>query len=84
MSKENNFLKNENGGWSSGRLISITSLLLLIIIIFTSLFSAEISNKEIIIEAIMWLSAIIIICNVKGASEKIVSLIQRKIEEKLK
>ena len=84
MIKENNFLKNENGGWSSGRLISIISLLLLILIIFAALFSAEITNKEIIIEVIKWLSAIIIICNVKGASEKIVSLIQKKIEDKLK
>tara|TARA_R100001591_G_scaffold85401_1_gene91786 strand:+ start:732 stop:983 length:252 start_codon:yes stop_codon:yes gene_type:complete len=82
--KENNFLKNESGGWSSGRLISIISLLLLIVIIFTALFSMQIPNKEIIIEAIKWLSAIIIICNVKGASEKIVSLVQKKLEEKLK
>lgn len=84
MNKEDNFLKNENGGWSSGRLISITSLLLLIIIIFTALFSAKIPNKEIIIEAIMWLSAIIIICNVKGASEKIVCLVQKKMENNFK
>lgn len=84
MTSENNFLKNENGGWSSGRLISIVCLLLLIIIIFTALFSIQIPNKEIIIEAIKWLSAITIVCNVKGASEKIVSLIQKKIEEKLK
>jgi hypothetical protein len=84
MTKENNFFKNENGGWSSGRLISITSLLLLIIIIFTALFSVKIPNKEIIIEAIMWLSIIIIICNVKGASEKIVFLVQKKLENKLK
>ena len=84
MTNENNFLKNEKGGWSSGRLISIICLLLLIIIIFTALFSIQILNKEIIIEAIKWLSAIIIICNVKGASEKIVSLVQSKIEEKLK
>ena len=84
MTNENSFLKNENGGWSSGRLISIICLLLLILIIFTALFSIQILNKEIIIEAIKWLAAIIIICNVKGASEKIVSLVQSKIEEKLK
>ncbi len=84
MTKENNFLKNENGGWSSGRLISIISLLLLITIIFTALFATQIPNKEITIEAIKWLSAIIIICNVKGASEKIVTLVQKKIEDKLK
>jgi len=84
MTHENSFLKNENGGWSSGRLISVVCLLLLIIIIFTALFAVHIVNKEIIIEAIKWLAAIIIICNVKGASEKIVSLVQSKIEEKLK